>query len=97
MEKKSRQVELLFFLCLGGLYLVSYGLNTARLPLNVSSNSGDTVSKQDISISGSSISATNKLQAFCDLASLEQFKKLHLSKMTKTDNVFSSTTPPTPK
>lgn len=71
---------------LGGLFLVSYGLNTSRLP-------GTSAPSQDIAINGSSISAGNKLQALCDLASLEQFKRLHLNKFSSTDPALSSPSP----
>jgi hypothetical protein len=73
--------------------LVSCGTTVTRLPLNTTNtDNGSVTSTQEIAINGSSISVGNKLQSLCDLASLEQFKKLHLSKHS-----VSSTSPSTPK
>jgi len=56
--------------------LVSCGTNITRLPLT----GGNVTSTQEIAINGSSMSVGNKLQSLCDIASLEQFKRLHLTK-----------------
>ncbi|CAF1413145.1 unnamed protein product [Rotaria magnacalcarata] len=82
----------------GGLYLVSCGTNITRLPINANSNGGNVASTtKEIAVNGSSISAGNKLESLCDMASLEQFKRLHLTKLSSNDTVLSSTSSPTPK
>ncbi|CAF4731356.1 unnamed protein product, partial [Rotaria magnacalcarata] len=69
-----------------------------RLPINANSNGGNVASTtKEIAVNGSSISAGNKLESLCDMASLEQFKRLHLTKLSSNDTVLSSTSSPTPK
>ncbi len=77
--------------------MVSCGTNIIRLPLNANPDNGNGTSSNDISVNGSSISAGNKLQSLCDIASLEQFKRLHLTKHSTNETVLSSTSPSTPK
>jgi len=77
--------------------LISYGTNITRPPLNPNADSGNISSNQEIVVSGSSMAVGNKLQSLCDLASLEQFKRLHLTKHSINENVVSSTSPSTPK
>jgi hypothetical protein len=77
--------------------LVSYGSNNTRLPVNVTTNGGNVVPTEEIVVNGSSMSVGNKLQSLCDLSSLEQFKRLHFTKLSTNENVLSATTPPTPK
>ncbi len=77
--------------------MVSCGTNITRPPLNSNADSGNIPSTQQIAISGSSMSVGNKLQSLCDLASLEQFKRLHLTKHSTNKNAVSSTFPSTPK
>jgi hypothetical protein len=72
--------------------LVSCGNNITRLPGNANTDNGNVLAAQQIAINGSSMPVGNKLQSLCDLASLEQFKKLHLTKHS-----VSSTSPSTPK
>ncbi|CAF3048765.1 unnamed protein product [Rotaria sp. Silwood2] len=81
----------------GGLYLVSCGSTITRLPINANSNGGNVVPTKEIAVNGSSISVGNKLESLCDLASLEQFKRLHLTKISANDTVLSSESSPTPK
>ncbi|CAF0827290.1 unnamed protein product [Rotaria sordida] len=81
----------------GGLYLVSCGSNIIRLPINTTSNGGNVIPTKEIAVNGSSISVGNKLESLCDLASLEQFKRLHLTKISANDTVLSSASSPTPK
>jgi hypothetical protein len=76
--------------------LVSCGTNIIRLPVNVNTDNGN-IPPQDISVNGSSISVGNRLQSLCDVASLEQFKRLHLAKHSTNETVLSSTSPSTPK
>lgn len=89
---------MIFFGNLGSLYLVSCGTTITRLPAH---SHPDTVinppSSQGISVNGSQISVGNRLQSLCDLASLEQFKRLHLNKSSTNEKLLSSTSPPTPK
>jgi hypothetical protein len=74
--------------------LVSCGTTIPRLPFN----GGTTTStEREIAVNGSSMSVGNKLQSLCDISSLEQFKRLHLTKLSTTENVLSSTSPSTPK
>ncbi len=75
--------------------MVSYGTNIHRLPVNINTDNGNVSSTQKIAINGSSMPVGNKLQSLCDLASLEQFKRLHLTNNSTNDNVVSS--PSTPK
>lgn len=77
--------------------MVSCGTNITRLPLNTNPTGGYVAPAQAIAVSGSSISTGNKLESLCDLATLEQFKRLHLTKLPANDSVLSSTTSPTPK
>ncbi|CAF3454060.1 unnamed protein product [Rotaria sp. Silwood1] len=81
----------------GGLYLVSCGSTITRLPINATSSGGNVDSTKEIAVNGSSISVGNKLESLCDLASLEQFKRLHLTKVSANDTVISSLSLPTPK
>ena len=91
---------MIFFGNLGSLYLVSCGSTITRLPGH---SHLDTVinppcsSSQGISVNGSQISVGNRLQSLCDLASLEQFKRLHLNKSSTNEKLLSSTSPSTPK
>jgi hypothetical protein len=79
--------------------LVSCGSNIVRLPVNTNTNTDNknVSSTKKIAVNGSSISVGNKLQSLCDLASLEQFKRLHLTKHSPNENVVSSTSPSTPR
>lgn len=91
---------MIFFGNLGSLYLVSCGATITRFPVH---SQADTVinppssSSQGISVNGSQISVASRLQSLCDLASLEQFKRLHLNKSSTNEKFLSSTSPPTPK
>lgn len=77
--------------------MVSYGTNITRLPLTIPPDNGNISLAHEISVNGSSISAGNKLQSLCDVASLEQFKRLRLTKHSTNETVLSSTSPSTPK
>jgi hypothetical protein len=70
--------------------LVSCGSNITRLPTN------GNPTQQDIAVNGSSMSVGNKLQSLCDISSLEQFKRLHLTKLPTNENGLHSTSS-TPK
>ena len=85
------------FLFVGGLYLVSCGSTVTRLPLHAQTDISTASPIQNIAVSGSSMSVGTKLQSLCDLASLEQFKRLHLSKYSSNENILPSPTPSTPK
>ncbi|CAF0940340.1 unnamed protein product [Adineta steineri] len=74
----------------GGLYLVSCGSNTTRLPANAAHPRG-------IAVNGSSMPVGNKLQSLCDYSSLEQFKRLHTTKQSANENRISPTSSSPPK
>ena len=94
---KTFRLIIVFFWDLGGLYLVSCGTNITRLPLTVPPDNANLLLSHDISVNGSSISAGNRLQSLCDVASLQQFKRLHLTKHSTNETVLSSASPSTPK
>lgn len=78
--------------------MVSCGTTITRLPVNATTNGGNTVpTNKEIAVSGSSMSVGNKLESMCDFTSLEQFKRLHLTRLSSNDTLLSTISSPTPK
>jgi hypothetical protein len=65
----------------GGVYVISYGSNVYknRLP------------KKNMTINGSSISASSRLKSFSDYPAIDQFKRFHLNKSFIKENIVPST------